>query len=131
VTYTQEELSALLKKRSGIDFGEVHQLQPLQRGPSGRIVRLRIVGSRRTIVVGKELEIRRWLSPSHLYSSAFVVRTEGGPQGIPARFTFQGAGWGHGVGFCQIGAAVMAAKGFQAETIVKHYFRGADLKKLY
>jgi SpoIID/LytB domain protein len=131
VAYTQEELSALLKKRSGIDFGEVHQLQPLQRGPSGRIVRLRIVGSRRTIVVGKELEIRRWLSPSHLYSSAFVVRTAGGAQGIPARFTLHGAGWGHGVGFCQIGAAVMAAKGFQAETIVKHYFRGADLKKLY
>ena len=131
VTYTHEDLSALIEKRSGIDFGEVHQLQPLQRGPSGRIVRLRVVGSRRTIVVGKELEIRRWLSPSHLYSSAFVVRTEGGPQGIPARFTLQGAGWGHGVGFCQIGAAVMAAKGFQAETIVKHYFRGADLKKLY
>jgi stage II sporulation protein D len=131
VTYTQEELSALLKKRSGIDFGEVQQLQPLQRGPSGRIVRLRIVGSRRTVVVGKELEIRRWLSPSHLYSSAFVVRTEDGAGGLPARFTLRGAGWGHGVGFCQIGAAVMAAKGFQAETIVKHYFRGADLKKLY
>jgi SpoIID/LytB domain protein len=131
VTYTQEELSDLLKKRSGIDFGEVRQLQPLQRGPSGRIVRLRIVGSRRTVVVGKELEIRRWLSPSHLYSSAFVVRTEGGPQGVPARFTLHGAGWGHGVGFCQIGAAVMASKGFQAETIVKHYFRGADLRKLY
>ncbi len=131
VTYAQEELSALLKKRSGIDFGEVRQLQPLQRGPSGRIVRLRIVGSRRTVVVGKELEIRRWLSPSHLYSSAFVVRTQGGAQGIPARFTLKGAGWGHGVGFCQIGAAVMASKGFQAETIVKHYFRGADLRKLY
>jgi stage II sporulation protein D len=131
VTYTQEELSALLMKRSGIDFGEVHQLQPLQRGPSGRIVRLRIVGSGRTVVVGKELEIRRWLSASHLYSSAFVVRTEGGARGIPARFTFHGAGWGHGVGFCQIGAAVMAAKGFQAETIVEHYFRGAELKKLY
>jgi SpoIID/LytB domain protein len=131
VTYTQEELSALLKKRSGIDFGEVRQLQPLQRGPSGRIVRLRIVGSRRTIVVGKELEIRRWLSPSHLYSSAFVVRTEGGAQGVPERFILHGAGWGHGVGFCQIGAAVVASKGFQAETIVKHYFRGANLKKLY
>jgi len=131
VTYTQEELTALLQKRSGIDFGEIQQLQPLQRGPSGRIVRLRIVGSRRVVVVGKELEIRRWLSPSHLYSSAFVVRTEEGPQGIPARFTLHGAGWGHGVGFCQIGAAVMAAKGFQAETIVQHYFRGADLKRLY
>ena len=131
VTYTQEELAALLQKRSGIDFGQVRLLEPLQRGPSGRIVRLRIVGSRRTIVVGKELEIRRWLSTSHLYSSAFVVRAEGGAHGIPAKFTLQGAGWGHGVGFCQIGAAVMAAKGFRAENIVQHYFRGAELKKLY
>ena len=85
----------------------------------------------RTVVVGKELEIRRWLSPSHLYSSAFVVRTVGGTDSFPARFTLHGAGWGHGVGFCQIGAAVMAAKGFAAETIAKHYFRGAELKKLY
>jgi SpoIID/LytB domain protein len=131
VSYTQEELAALLHKRSGIDFGEIRALEPLQRGPSGRIVRLRIAGSRRTVVVGKELEIRRWLSPSHLYSSAFVVRAEGGAAGAPARFTLRGAGWGHGVGFCQIGAAVMAAKGFPAEKIVKHYFRGAELKKLY
>ncbi|MGD0261353.1 MAG: SpoIID/LytB domain-containing protein [Verrucomicrobiota bacterium] len=130
-TYTQEELAALLRQRSGLDFGDIHRLEPLRRGPSGRIVRLRIVGSRRSVVVGKELEVRRWLSPSHLYSSAFVVRTEGGAHGIPARFTLHGAGWGHGVGFCQIGAAVMAAKGFQAETIVKHYFRGAELKELY
>ncbi len=131
VVYTQEELSTLLHKRSGIDFGQVLRLEPLQRGPSGRIIRLRIVGSRRTVVVGKELEIRRWLSPSHLYSSAFVVRTQGGADGVPATFTLHGAGWGHGVGFCQIGAAVMAAQGFPAETIVKHYFRGAELKKLY
>jgi len=131
VSYTQEELAALLHKRSGIDYGAIHGLEPLQRGPSGRIVRRRIVGSRRIVVVGKELEIRRWLSPSHLYSSAFVVRTEGDEHGIPAKFTLRGAGWGHGVGFCQIGAAVMAAKGFQAENIVQHYFRGAELKKLY
>jgi SpoIID/LytB domain protein len=131
VTYTQEELAALLHKRSGMDFGQIQRLEPLQRGPSGRIVRLRIVGSRRTIVVGKELEIRRWLSNSHLYSSAFVVRAEGGAHDIPAKFTLRGAGWGHGVGFCQIGAAVMAAKGFQAENILQHYFRGAELKKLY
>jgi SpoIID/LytB domain protein len=131
VTYTQEELAALLHKRSGMDFGQVRLLEPLQRGPSGRIVRLRIVGSRRTVVVGKELEIRRWLSNSHLYSSAFVVRAEGGAHGIPAKFTLHGAGWGHGVGFCQIGAAVMAAKGLQAEDIVRHYFQGADLRKLY
>jgi stage II sporulation protein D len=131
VSYSQEELAALLQKRSGIDFGAVQRLEPLQRGPSGRIVRLRIVGARRTVVVGKELEIRRWLSPSHLYSSAFVVETERGAGGVPTRFTLRGAGWGHGVGFCQIGAAVMAAKGFQAEQIVKHYFRGAELRKLY
>lgn len=131
LSYAQEELTELLHKRSGIDFGQVRRLEPLRRGPSGRIVRLRIVGSRRSIVVGKELEIRRWLSKSHLYSSAFVVRAEGGTPDAPARFTLHGAGWGHGVGFCQIGAAVMAAKGFKAETIVKHYFRGADLKKLY
>jgi SpoIID/LytB domain protein len=131
VSYSQEDLAALLQQRSGIDFGAIQQLEPLQRGLSGRIVRLRIVGSRRTVVVGKELEIRRWLSPSHLYSSAFVVETEGAHGGIPAKFTLRGAGWGHGVGFCQIGAAVMAAKGFRAEQIVKHYFRGAELKKLY
>jgi stage II sporulation protein D len=131
VSYTQEELSALLLKRSGIDFGQVQRLEPLRRGPSGRIVRLRIVGSKRTVVVGKELEIRRWLSNSHLYSSGFTVRAEGGKDGAPARFTLRGAGWGHGVGFCQIGAAVMAAKGFKAEAIVKHYFRGAELKKVY
>ena len=131
VTYTQAELAALLHKRSGIDFEQVLRLEPLQRGPSGRIIRLRIVGSKRTLVVGKELEIRRWLSPSHLYSSAFVVETAGGPDGVPSQFTLRGAGWGHGVGFCQIGAAVMAAKGFQAEAIVKHYFRGAELNKLY
>ena len=131
VTYTQEELATLLLERSGIDFGRITRLEPLQRGPSGRIVRLRIVGSRRTVVVGKELEIRRWLSTSHLYSSAFVVQTEGSTSGAPDKFILKGAGWGHGVGFCQIGAAVMAAKGFKAEQIVKHYFRGAELKKLY
>lgn len=131
VSYTQEELSAILRKRSGLDFGVIQRLEPLQRGPSGRIVRLRIVGSQRTVVVGKELEIRRWLSPSHLYSSAFVVQPEGAPGAAPARFTLRGAGWGHGVGFCQIGAAVMASRGIPAEQIVKHYFRGAELQKLY
>jgi len=90
VTYAQEELATLLRQQSGIDFGEVQRLEPLQRGPSGRIVRLRIVGSRRTIVVGKELEIRRWLSPSHLYSSAFVVKSEGGSRSVPAVHTARG-----------------------------------------
>jgi stage II sporulation protein D len=129
VTYTQAELSELLRNRSGIDFGEIRELRPISRGPSGRIVRLMITGTKRTVIVGKELEIRRWLSRSHLYSSAFIVRTTGGP--VPASFMLHGAGWGHGVGLCQIGAAVMAAKGFGAEEIVKHYFRSAELKKLY
>ena len=104
---------------------------PIERGPSGRIRLLRVEGSKATVVVGKELEIRRWLSPSHLYSSAFIVRTTREPSGVPARFTLYGAGWGHGVGLCQIGAAVMAEKGFSAEEILRHYFRGAALVKRY
>lgn len=129
VTYTADQLQELLRIRSGFDFGHVVDLVPLQRGPSGRITRLRIVGEKRTMVVGKELEIRKWLSKSHLYSSAFVVRKEG--IGTPTSFTLLGAGWGHGVGLCQIGAAVMATKGYSAEEIVLHYFRGASLKKFY
>ena len=131
VTYTQEELAAILHKRSGIDLGQVCRLEPLQRGPSGRITLLRVVGTRRVVAVGKELEVRRWLSNSHLYSSCFIVQAEGGAAGIPAKFTLRGAGWGHGVGLCQIGAAVMATRGFPAEQIVRHYFRGAELKRLY
>jgi len=83
------------------------------------------------VTVGKELEIRRWLSPSHLYSSAFVVDVERDGAGVPVRFVFQGGGWGHGVGFCQIGAAAMADAGISAERILLHYFRGAELRKLY
>jgi len=103
----------------------------VKRGPSGRIYKLNIVGSKQTMVVGKELEIRKWLSKSHLYSSAFVVRTEVDSQGRPSKFVLLGSGWGHGVGLCQIGAAVMATKGFTAEEIVKHYFPGSELQKLY
>ncbi len=131
VVYSREELEDLLLRKSGIRFGMLRALVPVERGPSGRIVRLRIEGSERTITVGKELEIRRWLSPSHLYSSAFVVETEQDDTGIPRRFTLYGAGWGHGVGLCQIGAAVMAVKGFAADEIVRHYFRGAAVKRLY
>jgi SpoIID/LytB domain protein len=131
VTYGREELEAILRKKSGIDFGSLQDLVPLNRGPSGRIMRLRIEGSKTTITVGKELEIRRWLSPSHLYSSAFCVSVERDASGLPVRFMLDGAGWGHGVGMCQIGAAVMAEKGHKAEAILKHYFRGAELKKLY
>lgn len=131
VSYTREELEEILRSKSGLDFGTLINLVPMQRGPSGRIVRLKIEGTKKTLVVGKELEIRRWLSKSHLYSSAFVVRAQRDDKGIPVRFTLHGAGWGHGVGLCQIGAAVMAMKGFTAEEIVKHYFCRAQLQKLY
>jgi len=131
VEYRREELEDLLRTKSGYDFGILKNLVPLQRGPSGRIYRLRIEGSKKSIIVGKELEIRRWLSKSHLYSSAFIVNIEQGNDGLPQRFILHGAGWGHGVGLCQIGAAVMASKGFKAEEIVKHYFHGAELRKLY
>jgi len=131
VEYAREELEEIVRTKSGMDFGMIKNLVPLQRGPSGRIYRLNIEGSKMTMTVGKELEIRRWLSKSHLYSSAFTIETERDAQGIPKRFFLHGAGWGHGVGLCQIGAAVMAAKGFKAEEIVKHYFTGVELKKLY
>ena len=131
VSYGREELEAILQAKSGIDFGELRGIVPIERGPSGRIRLLRIEGSKATISVGKELEIRRWLSPSHLYSSAFIVCTTREPSGTPTRFTLFGAGWGHGVGLCQIGAAVMAEKGFGADEILRHYFRGAALVKRY
>jgi SpoIID/LytB domain protein len=130
-TYLREELQEILRKKSGLDFGTLLELLPVQRGPSGRIIKLKIVGSKLTLTVGKELEIRRWLSNSHLYSSAFVVKSERDANDVPVRFTLHGAGWGHGVGLCQIGAAVMAMKGYRAEEILQHYFRGAQLKKLY
>jgi SpoIID/LytB domain protein len=131
VSYAREELERILLDKSGIDFGTLRGLVPLVRGPSGRIRLLRIEGSKATLAVGKELEIRRWLSPSHLYSSAFIVSTTRDPSGAPSRFTLHGAGWGHGVGLCQIGAAVMAARGFSVEEILRHYFRGTALVKRY
>ncbi|MBP5317828.1 MAG: SpoIID/LytB domain-containing protein [Paludibacteraceae bacterium] len=121
VRYTQAQLSALVARRSGIDFGEIQDLIPLKRGVSGRIIELRIVGSRRSLVVGKELEIRKWLSESHLYSSAFVVDRDA------TDFILRGAGWGHGVGLCQIGAAVMAAEGAGYRQILQHYYPGTQL----
>ena len=133
VHYTQEQISELVRERSGIDFGNIVDLQPVERGTSGRLVRLRFVGTKCTKVIGKELEIRRSLSKSHLYSSAFTVeRHDVDPAtGIPAAFTLHGAGWGHGVGLCQIGAAVMGAKGYDYLQILKHYFIDADIKALY
>ena len=180
VEYSQEELSDLLRRRSGIDFGSVLELRPLRRGASGRIIELLIRGTLRTVTVGKELEIRRWLSESHLYSSAFVVDTvyaEPASDGqdirpdinapamlsaghdsqclqpepglpaanppspghnsdqhcasVPTGFILHGAGWGHGVGLCQIGAAAMSARGCTFDRILAHYFRGSCLTRLY
>ena len=131
VVYSRTELEEIIGEKSGFDFGNILNLTPLERGPSGRIIRLKIEGSRRTAIIGKELEIRRWLSRSHLYSSAFVVSVEKDPSGLPIRFKLYGAGWGHGVGLCQIGAAMMATKGYSAENILKHYFRGVEIKELY
>jgi len=131
VVYGREELEHIIRGKSGMDFGTIMDIVAMTRGPSGRITRLRIEGTRAAITVGKELEIRRWLSPSHLYSSAFIIRTERDERGIPDRFVLYGAGWGHGVGLCQIGAAVMASRGFKVEEILQHYYKGAELKKLY
>lgn len=125
VSYSQEELSALVKERSGIDFGVIEELIPLQRGTSGRIIKLKIIGSRKTMIIGKELEVRRILSSSHLYSSAFVVDKKDN------HFILTGAGWGHGVGLCQIGAAVMGEKGYTYSQILLHYYTGAVLEKMY
>lgn len=130
VEYTQSELSRLVCERSGIDFGTIEALQPVERAASGRLVRLRIVGSKRTVVVGKELEIRRWLSSSHLYSSAFVVDTYISPVTNETVFLLKGAGWGHGVGLCQIGAAMMGEKGYSYREILQHYYPETILESI-
>lgn len=124
VRYTAEELAAIVKEKSGIDFGEIEALRPVKRGPSGRIYELEIVGSKHKMIVGKELEIRKWLSRTCLYSSAFEVEREG------TDFVLRGKGWGHGVGLCQIGAAVMADKGYTYEQILAYYYTNAQLKKI-
>lgn len=131
IDYTQEELASLIARKTGLRFGKILDLVPLERGKSGRIVRLKIVGTERERVIGKELEIRRTLSESHLKSSAFVVTTQQGADGIPQSFHLTGAGWGHGVGLCQIGAAMMGEKGYDHEAILRHYYPGATLKTLY
>lgn len=131
VEYSQSELSALIKKRSGIDFGKIIKLEPVERGYSGRLIKLKIIGSKRSITLGKELEIRKWLSASHLYSSAFIIDHLNVENNIPEKFILTGAGWGHGVGLCQIGAAVMGENGYSYKEILNHYFKGAELKKRY
>ena len=132
VDYTQEEISQLINSKLNIDFGQIMDLIPIERGKSARLCQLKIVGTKQTLIIGKELEIRRALSPSHLYSSAFVVDKEDvNAEGIPALFHIIGCGWGHGVGLCQIGAAVMGEKGYNYDQILAHYYPGADLKELY
>ena len=131
VRYTQEELTDIIQQKSGRYFGSVIDLVPMKRGKSGRIEELKIVGTELTLTVGKELEIRRWLAPTHLYSSAFVVDKIDVSEGTPAAFVLTGAGWGHGVGLCQIGAAVMASKGYDYRQILSHYFDGAQLEQRY
>ena len=128
---SQDELQALLLAKTGIVFGAIKSLMPLARGDSGRIYRLKITGARAEKVIAKELAIRRALSPSHLYSSAFIVETEEGKGGVPEAFLLRGAGWGHGVGLCQIGAAAMAARGYGCRDILFHYFRGVELRAIY
>lgn len=130
VEYEQSELRHILLARAGVDFGRIHSLEAIERGESGRIVKLRITGEKRTMIIGKELEIRRALSRSHLYSSAFVVKRVGDSD-FPESFQLTGAGWGHGVGLCQIGAAAMAEQGHNHERILTHYFRNATLHRLY
>ncbi|MBQ8361174.1 MAG: SpoIID/LytB domain-containing protein [Bacteroidaceae bacterium] len=131
VCYTQSELTELINQRTKIDFGDIIDLVPLQRGKSGRITRLQIVGSKRSMCIGKELEIRRTLSTSHLFSSAFVVDKGEQIEGVPQTFTLTGAGWGHGVGLCQIGAAVMGEKGYTYDQILLHYYDGAEIRTMY
>lgn len=131
VEYSQDELSSIIKEKSGIDFGHIIDLEPVKRGYSGRIIKLKIRGAKKTLTVGKELEIRRWLSPTHLYSSAFTVLKEEIKDNIPAKFILKGAGWGHGVGLCQIGAAAMSNIGYLFDEILSHYFKGAKIKKIY
>ena len=133
VCYSQQELSELIHKRSGIEFGKIIDLIPVERGTSGRLVRLKIVGTLRTLIIGKELEIRRTLSSSHLYSSAFVVDKEykEDEKEIPSRFILTGSGWGHGVGLCQIGAAVMGDQGYKYKEILSHYYPGSAIEQQY
>lgn len=129
VRISQQELQRHLLDKLGIDLGPITTLEPLERGGSGRIVRLRIVGREGSVIIGKELEIRRVLSKSHLFSSAFVVEPEGSE--IPDAFVLHGAGWGHGVGLCQIGAALMAEKGYTYRQILGHYYHHSVLERLY
>lgn len=134
VELSQNEIKQLLKDKINVDVGDVIDLIPIERGPSARLIQLKIKGTAGEITIGKELEIRKAFSKSHLYSSAFVVDIvldKANPNNPPQSFILKGAGWGHGVGLCQIGAAMMGAKGYSYEEILAHYFPGADIKVIY
>ena len=130
VRFTQERLRELIERNLGMTFGHILQLEPLEAGPAGHISRLRIVGTERTYIIGKELQIRKTLSTSHLLSSAFTVSMEDLQDGIPQTIILDGKGWGHGVGMCQIGAAVMGHQGYTYRQILGHYYPGAEIKRL-
>ena len=132
VTLTQEKLQQLIADRLKMDLGSILDMKSVERGTSGRISKLQIIGTEKTFTIGKELEIRRTLSDSHLLSSAFIVdKYDIDEQGVPQRFELVGAGWGHGVGLCQIGAAMMGEEGYLYDAILLHYYQGAEIKKLY
>lgn len=129
--YSQAEVKQLLEEKLAMQFGDIIDLIPMERGKSGRIYRLKIIGTQRTLIIGKELEIRRALSKSHLYSSAFVVEKVDIKDGVPQLFVIKGAGWGHGVGLCQIGAAMMGVQGYRYDEILLHYYKSAEITKAY
>lgn len=132
VTYSQEKLQQLFEEKLKMNFGAILDMKAVERGKSGRISKLQIIGTEKTFTIGKELEIRRALSDTHLYSSAFVVdKYDKDEQGVPQRFEIIGAGWGHGVGLCQIGAAVMGEQGYAYNDILLHYYQRAEIKQLY
>ena len=131
-TLSQEKLQQLIADKLKMDLGAILDMKAVERGKSGRISKLQIIGTEKIFTIGKELEIRRTLSDSHLLSSAFVVdKYDKDKQGVPQRFELIGAGWGHGVGLCQIGAAVMGEQGYHYDAILLHYYQGAEIKKLY
>ena len=131
VHFTQDGLRQLIERNLGMKFGHILRLEPLEAGPAGHISRLRIVGTEHTYIIGKELLIRKTLSTSHLLSSAFTISLEDMQDGIPQTIVLNGKGWGHGVGMCQIGAAVMGHQGYSYQNILTHYYPGAEIQKLY
>ncbi|NOZ47547.1 MAG: SpoIID/LytB domain-containing protein [Chlorobi bacterium] len=131
IEYSQKEIAEIINEKSNMDFGQIIDLIPVERGDSARLIKLKIVGTKKTLTIGKELEIRKWLSKSHLYSSAITIEKQNLKNNIPEQFIIKGAGWGHGVGLCQIGAAVMGEKGYSHTEILNHYYKGAVVENYY